>query len=153
MKITMPTQARMFSAALLGFVVFIGTGAASYAQARVTDKGSFTVVPFGGSNRFLDPSRYGIYCASSHLLELADPVRGYPPWRALTEFRSTMEAWREASTLPAGRTAADFVIYLKAGTTFHVLFAPSTNDRQNPHYKITVDSGPYAGRTCWTNYH
>ena len=142
----------MASAAALSLAIIAATGAQSCAQVRQTDNGSFTVVPFAGSNQFLDPERYGIYCASDHLLELADPMRGYPPWRALTAFRSTMEAWREAARLPAGRTAADFVIYLKTGTTFHVLLAPSPGEQQNPHYKIAVDSGPYSGRTCWTNY-
>jgi hypothetical protein len=145
------TQA--YAPRILGcLIAMLATGAGAFAQVQDMGDGSFTVVPYGGSNQFLDPERFGIYCASSHLLETADPAQGYPPWRALAEYRSTMEAWRENDHVPPGRTAADFVIYLNAGTPFHVLGVAAHNDQQNPHYKIRVDGGPQTGRTCWTNY-
>lgn len=138
--------------ALIVAVILAGTRTESLAQVREVSSGQFTVVPYGGTDHFFDPTRYSIYCASSHLLEIGDPFQTYPPWRHAANFRSTMEVWRTRPTLPVGRTASDFVIYLEAGTNFHVLGEAAHNERQNPHYKIRVDSGPHSGQTCWTNY-
>jgi hypothetical protein len=139
-------------AAGLAVVAFLLCMLPATAQVHEGDDGKFTVVPYGGSSTFSDPPRYGIYCASAPLLQAADPTRGYPAWQASAAFRNMMEVWRENPHLPRGRGPNDFVLYLNVGTTFHVVAAPETSGPQNPHYQITIDSGPSAGRTCWTNY-
>lgn len=123
------------------------------AQVRGEAGGEFVVVTFGGSDQFLDPYRYGIYCSSWNLLAQGVPVRTAPPEFVVREYRSAMQDWMTNPSHPHGRRAGDFVLYLKAGTTFHVLYRiPAPDDLQIDRYKVLVDSGPYQGRACWTAY-
>lgn len=123
------------------------------AQVRDVDGGEFAVVTFGGNDQFLDPYKYGIYCSSWNLLAAGVPLQIAPQVVIVREYRSTMQDWMVNPAHPSGRRPDDFVLYLRAGTTFHVLYRiPARDELQIDRYKVLVDSGPYQGRACWTAY-
>ena len=128
------------------------TASPAFGQVRDNGDGTVVVAAFGGNNQFLDPYRFGIYCSSDHLLEVADPGISYPEWQANTRYRALMQDWMTVHRRPAGRRPDDFVIYLEAGTNFEVLSTPRHSDLEHAHYKIRVTSGPNKDRTCWTRY-
>jgi hypothetical protein len=120
------------------------------AVLAATDASNFTVQQFGGTSLFTDPPKYGIYCSSRSLLELAEPFMTYPPFRHVRDFRNAMEIWRTNAAQPAGRKPDDFVIYLGVGTELEIL--ADVKSMSTTHDKVRVTNGPYKDRVCWTNF-